>query len=143
MAAMCGATTRSGGACRLPAGADGRCRRHGGASSAGLYAKALLPDEKPLYEQMAAGNLDEEIRLAKVKLYRYVRLSVSADAAPEEKRTGLPNYADLMLKQLDMIRKLELARLAMQRGELGDDDAVEIPDLVLKPDEDTPELPFL
>jgi hypothetical protein len=32
-AARCGARTRSGGACRGPAMANGRCRMHGGAST--------------------------------------------------------------------------------------------------------------
>ena len=146
MAVHCGAKTRAGGRCKAPAMANGRCRVHGGASTGpkkqdgntnavahGFYSGALLADERPLYERAEIGSLDDEIRLAKVKLFRFVRLSGDADLAEmidgavdmvlragndkdigayerREIKASAPNYADLIIRQLDVIRKLELAR---------------------------------
>lgn len=152
---ICGARTRSGGTCQKHA-LDGatRCRLHGGAASKankgnahavkhGFYSDALLPEERVLYERAEVGSLDDEIRLARVKLHRFVRLSGSTDLqdlidgalevarksgmaydhatkemAPFEKqeiKAAAPDYADLIIRQIDLIRKLELARADLNR----------------------------
>lgn len=153
--AICGARTRSGGICQKHALKDStRCRLHGGASSKankgnahavkhGFYSDALLPEEKLLYERAEVGSLDDEIRLARVKLHRFVRLSGSLeladmvdgalevtrkigmaydlatkDMAPYDKKelkAAAPDYADLIIRQIDLIRKLELARADLKR----------------------------
>lgn len=148
---QCGAKTRAGGECKAPAMGNGRCRVHGGKSTGprdqggntnavkhGFYSDALLPDERLLYERAEVGSLDDEIRLARVKLHRFVRLSGSLelkdmvdgalevtrkigmaydpateDMAPYDKKefkAAAPDYADLIIRQIDLIRKLELAR---------------------------------
>ncbi|KWF90382.1 hypothetical protein WL95_27530 [Burkholderia cepacia] len=117
----------------------------------GFYSDALLPEEKLLYERAEVGSLDDEIRLARVKLHRFVRLSGSVDlqnlvdgALEVAHKTGLaydhatkemaqfdkreikaaaPDYADLIIRQIDLIRKLELARADLMKDE--DDDAPE------------------
>lgn len=146
----CGAKTRAGGQCKAPAMKNGRCRVHGGASTGnprahgntsavkhGFYSKALLDDEeRALYDQAAPGSVDDEIKLAKVKLFRYVKASGSielqdmVDGALEvirkqgedmrgvdydrrELKVAAPDYADLIIRSLDLIRKLELARVQM------------------------------
>ncbi|CAB3784382.1 HGGxSTG domain-containing protein [Pararobbsia alpina] len=157
MANWCGAKTRAGGQCKAPAMANGRCRVHGGKSTGpktdaarpgntnavkhGFYSDALLPEERLLYERAEVGSLDDEIRLARVKLHRFVRLSGSLelqdmvdgalevtrkigmaydplieDMAPYDKKefkAAAPDYADLIIRQIDLIRKLELARKDM------------------------------
>jgi len=161
--ATCGAKTRSGGACQKHAlnGAT-RCRLHGGAASKankantnavkhGFYSDALLPEERVLYERAEVGSLDDEIKLARVKLHRFVRLSGSTElaemidgAVEVTRKTGLafdmaekemlpfdkreikaaaPDYADLIIRQIDLIRKLELARRDLMSDE--DEDAPE------------------
>jgi hypothetical protein len=133
-----------------------RCKLHGGASTGapkgnsnavkhGFYSDALLPDERLLYERAEVGSLDDEIRLARVKLHRYVRLSGSIelqdmvdgalevtrkigmaydpateDMAPYDKKefkAAAPDYADLIIRQVDLIRKLELARRDLRADE--------------------------
>lgn len=157
MAEICGAKTRAGGRCRkLPAKGSKRCKLHGGKSTGpkdqtentnavahGFYSDALLPEERPLYERAEIGSLDDEIRLAKVKLFRFVKLANSADLAGmidgaidvvkkvgsdpafgaydrNEIKAAAPNYAELIIKQLDVIRKLELARRELNKKDTED-----------------------
>lgn len=155
MAKACGATTRGGTPCkRAPVEGKKRCKLHGGLSTGapkgnsnavkhGFYSDALLPDERKLYERAEVGSLDDEIRLARVKLHRFVRLSGSLDlqqmidgALEVARKTGMaydqatkemapfdkseikaaaPDYADLIIRQIDLIRKLELARADLSR----------------------------
>ena len=181
----CGAKTRAGGECKAPAMGNGRCRVHGGKSTGpkdqsgntnavkhGFYSNALLPDERELYERAEVGSLDDEIRLARVKLFRYVRLAGSqelvdlVDGAIEvarksgiafdqatqsmqpfdkqEIKAAAPNYAELIIKQIDLIRKLELARLDINKAGGGDDpDAIDREDTFISPDEPVPDKPIL
>ncbi|GAB3249137.1 HGGxSTG domain-containing protein [Chitinimonas naiadis] len=150
--AHCGAKTRNGDPCAAQAMKNGRCRMHGGTATKthagnlnnlkhGFYSDALLPEELPLYQRATVGSLDDEIRLAKVKLHRFVRLSGNTDleelidgavsvvkkrgAHPKfgefdetEIKAAAPNYSDLILKQIDLIRKLELARAELENAGL-------------------------
>ena len=152
MAKHCGAKTRAGGKCKAPAMANGRCRVHGGKSTGpkdqientnavkhGFYSDALLPEERPLYVRVEVGSLNDEIRLAKVKLFRFVKLSNSTELAEiidgavelvqkigedpalgayskQEIKAVAPNYADLIIRQLEQVRKLELARREMMKS---------------------------
>ncbi|APR40017.1 HGGxSTG domain-containing protein [Paraburkholderia sp. SOS3] len=165
MAKTCGAKTRSGTPCkRAPMEGKRRCKLHGGASTGpkkpntatnalkhGFYSDALLPEERKLYKRVEVGSLDDELRLARVKLHRFVKLSGSLelmdvvdgaleivrktgmaynhatkDMEPYDKReikAAAPDYADLIIRQIDLIRKLELARHDLMADE--DDDAPE------------------
>lgn len=164
MPKQCGAKTRAGGTCKAPAMPNGRCRVHGGASTGprnqrgntnavkhGFYSDALQPEERELYERVEIGSLDDELRLARVKLHRFVRLSGSTDLMDmvdgalevarksgiafnhatkemepfdkQEIKAAAPDYADLIIKQIDLIRKLELARRDLMSDE--DEDAPE------------------
>lgn len=157
MASTCGARTRSGAPCkRAPVEGKSRCRLHGGASTGapkgntnavkhGFYSDALQPEERDLYERVEIGSLDDELRLARVKLHRFVRLSGSTDLMDmvdgalevarksgiafnhatkemepfdkQEIKAAAPDYADLIIKQIDLIRKLELARRDLMSGD--------------------------
>ncbi|WP_325205668.1 HGGxSTG domain-containing protein [Ralstonia sp. TCR112] len=160
MASTCGAKTRSGAPCkRAPMEGKTRCKLHGGASTGapkgnanavkhGFYSDALTSDERVLYERAEVGSLDDEIRLARVKLHRFVRLSGSLDLMDmvdgalqvtrkigeeydratesmqpydkKELKAAAPDYADLIIRQIDLIRKLELARRDLMADEDGD-----------------------
>lgn len=187
MADPCGAKTRAGGTCKAPAMKNGRCRVHGGSSTGpndaarpgntnavkhGFYSSALLDDEeRELYSRAEIGSLDDEIRLAKVKLYRYVKRANDADlmqmvdgalevirklgaemvdgeASDYDKReikAAAPDYADLIIRTLDLIRKLELTRIQMAQAKAGDsgEEPEEEPTRILRPDEELPENPIL
>ncbi len=156
--ARCGAKTRSGQPCQSRAMANGRCRMHGGKATEthagntnavkhGFYSDALTSDERVLYERAEVGSLDDEIRLARVKLHRYVRLAGSLDLMDmvdgalqitrkigeeydratesmqpydkKELKAAAPDYADLIIRQIDLIRKLELARRDLMADEDG------------------------
>jgi hypothetical protein len=164
---------------------NGRCRVHGGASTGapkgnqnaikhGFYSDALLDDaERELYDRAQPGTVDDEIKLAKVKLFRYVRAAGSVelqdmvDGALEvirkqgadlkgidydrrELKVAAPDYADLIIRTLDLIRKLELARVqlltAQGGGGTGDgegDDIDRDDTVILRPDEPIPEKPIV
>lgn len=153
MAGPCGAKTRGGAACKKHGMPNGKCRLHGGLSTGpkhpntktnalkhGFYSEALLPEERELYDAAAVGDIEAEIRLAKVKLFRFVKLTGSADletlvdgaieAAKKQEtkffanlppktydkteiRVVAPNYADLIIRLLESVRKLELSRAQM------------------------------
>jgi hypothetical protein len=162
MANTCGAKTRAGTPCkRAPMEGKRRCKLHGGASTGpkkpnsalnavkhGFYSDALLPEERVLYQRVEVGSLDDEIKLARVKLHRFVRLAGSTDLQElvdgalevtrksgiaynqatksmepfdkQEIKAAAPDYADLIIRQIDLIRKLELARRDLLVGD-GDD----------------------
>ncbi len=74
---------------------NGRCANHGGKSTGpppgsrnalkhGLYSKALTAHERRLMATMDVGSIDDEIRLAKVKLYRAVEIQASIEENPND-----------------------------------------------------------
>lgn len=90
---VCGAKTRSGGTCQKPPmKGKKRCRLHGGASNKpapkgntralkhGLYSAAISPEERELWDRIEIGNVDEELKLARVRLNRLLILQNSFDA---------------------------------------------------------------
>ena len=148
MAETCGAKTRSGAPCRSKRMPNGRCRMHGGSTPTtnknavthGFYCDALQPEERILWERVAIGSVDDEIKLMKVKLHRLVRLSGSSDVADlidsalevahkhdthpsigafdkTEIKVKAARYGDLIIQALDQIRKLELARKELNKTE--------------------------
>jgi hypothetical protein len=80
----CGAKTRgdrAGRTCLNAALANGRCRMHGGtnagapagntnAVTTGIYFNGLREDEKPLWDRIPIGSLDDELRLLRMQLRR-------------------------------------------------------------------------
>jgi len=102
----------------------------------GLKA-ALSPNEQAIFAQVEVGSLDDEIRLAKTELIRLVGVSSQGEGAA---RSG-----DVILKQLDAVRKLELARLRVisvgQAG--GADEDLGREDTFILSDEEMPDDPIL
>lgn len=80
--ARCGAKTRSGQPCKSRAMANGRCRMHGGKSTGApaanknaakpgsLYSKFYTDEERLLADQIKLGQVDEELRLTRIRLMR-------------------------------------------------------------------------
>lgn len=79
--ARCEAKKRDGSLCQNWAMPNGRCRLHGGkavpapkgsqrALKHGLYAKGFINDELKILPHIRLGNIDDEIKLLKIKLRR-------------------------------------------------------------------------
>ena len=96
MANLCGAKTRSGSPCQSKAMANGRCRMHGGKSTGapkgnknnlkagGIYSQFLTDEERAISAAMELGNLDEEIKLCKIRLMRALKAEAEQQAQVEE-----------------------------------------------------------
>lgn len=151
--AHCGAKTRSGQPCRNRAMPNGRCRMHGGkntgapksnqnAKTHGLYASALTDEEKRLWNQIELGNVDDELRMAKIRLARALRLEMTDADLELIERTesptmlgGLPDYDELVKAEtfkrrdwspivdrlMGRIESLERTRAELSKH-VGDDD---------------------
>jgi hypothetical protein len=86
MAKTCGAKTRGGQPCkRPPMQGKTRCKLHGGASTGapkgnknglkhGLYAQYLDDEQRANFDAARVGDLDDEIRLMRVRLARAVKI---------------------------------------------------------------------
>ncbi len=91
---LCGVKKRNGERCMMQAVSErpdgrppnGRCKFHGGLGGAppknlvkteqvrhGIYKKGLHPHEKDDFDHISLGNLDEELRMARIKLARAYR----------------------------------------------------------------------
>lgn len=83
----CGAKTRGGATCRrFPLKGKTRCKLHGGASTNqakagntialkhGLYSDAIRDDEIDLWERIEIGSLDDELKIARLRLRRLLML---------------------------------------------------------------------
>lgn len=77
----CGAKNRSGKPCQKWAMPNGRCANHGGKSTGppkgsrnawkhGIYSSALSDEEKKLYGEVQLGDVDHELRIARIQLKR-------------------------------------------------------------------------
>lgn len=151
MKPYCGAATRAGTPCkRSPLAGKRRCKLHGGASTGagnparpgnrnalkhGLYSDRLTDEEKALLQLMPVGNLDEEVRLARVLLMRTLEAEETDDGALWTDRVilrkpglemtyRLPQYLKHIIRLLGRIARLEIARAALLEGlrdSIGDD----------------------
>lgn len=96
MANLCGAKTRSGSPCQSKAMSNGRCRMHGGKSTGapkgnknnlkagGIYSQFLTNEERAVSAEMELGNLDEELKLCKIRLMRALKAEAEQQAQVEE-----------------------------------------------------------
>lgn len=80
---ICGAKTRSGALCRNNPMHNGRCRMHGGtnpgaakgnqnARKHGLYSDYYTPEEAEQLDQVELGRVDDELKLCRIKLRRWL-----------------------------------------------------------------------
>ncbi|WP_374419415.1 HGGxSTG domain-containing protein [Chromobacterium sp.] len=152
---VCGAKTRTGGACRRkPLKGKRRCALHGGKSTGprdsrgnrnaarpgSLYSKFLSEEEEAIAHGLALGQVDEELRLTKIRLMR--ALAAEQDAEPLELESmtekpvlfgGIPDdegetieertyrakdYAALIDRLTSRIESLESRRQALLLGEV-------------------------
>jgi hypothetical protein len=145
MADLCGAKTRSGSPCRrAPLKGKTRCKLHGGATPStnqnarkhGIYSAVLLPEEEELFDEIAVGDLDQEIKVARLQLRRAMLAQTQAGGKPEldeftahkgkgsrgksrEEHHRVRNYLDPIQRLLGRVGDLELKRaqlLAVGRG---------------------------
>ena len=90
---VCGAKNRQGNPCqRLPLAGKTRCKLHGGATPKGgmgqpkhgLYTKTLSEEERALWNDIQVGNVEQEIRMAKIMLNRCIELNARINEAPND-----------------------------------------------------------
>lgn len=79
---FCNAKTRSGCQCKNRAMANGKCRMHGGKSTGpkigsqnhktpgSIYSKFMTDEELEVLDQTELDNLDQEIKVYRIRLYR-------------------------------------------------------------------------
>jgi len=169
--------TRNGTPCRRHAlKGKTRCKLHGGAStgppkgsknnlSHGIYAEGLTNAEMQVWHAVQIGSVDDELRMAKIRLARALRAELSSDELELVERSvapsmpsGFPDYEELVKQEvfkkrdwspvvdklMARIESLERTRLELakvQPPEAGEDALPQ--DYVLKHDEDAPAEPIL
>lgn len=142
--ALCGAKNRSGQPCKAQAMPNGRCRMHGGKSTGapagnqnarqhGIYSDALTADEVELFDAIAVGELEQELKIARLQLRRALLAQNAADGKPEleeftthrgkgsrgkprEEKHRARNYTDVIQKLLGRIGDLEVRRVALREA---------------------------
>lgn len=168
MADKCGAKTRSGQVCRSRAMPNGRCRMHGGTSpktnaghpTHGIYDQHLTPEELEISASIRLGNIDAELRMARIRVRRALAAEHNAAGQPEldsmlereqgaeavaariERTYKVRDYSAIIDKLLARVESLERTRMNL-RAELGIDAADMDADALTPgtPDETTPASP--
>lgn len=147
---VCGAKTRTGGACqRRPLKGKIRCALHGGKSTGprdsrgnrnaarpgSLYSKFLSEEEAQLALSLELGQVDEELRLTRIRLlralareqdlgdtlelYETVERTGGGENAPgDERRCRVQDYAGLIDRLTARIESLESRRQSLLLGEV-------------------------
>jgi hypothetical protein len=102
---LCGAKNRQGQPCgKPPMKGKMRCAMHGGKTPKGtkgnrkhgLYSAALSPDEQEAWDEIQVGNVDREIRMAKIMLNRCLELNARINQDPNT----MKNMAGLELSEV-------------------------------------------
>lgn len=152
MASKCGAKTRAGGRCQQPGmPKNGRCRYHGGlstgpglgnqnATKTGIYARHMSEDEQKDYHSLTLGNVDHELRVARVQLARALAAQAAANGDTEleevvkhdligtegskkDEKRRVRDYPSIINMLLGRIESLEKTRAELiKRGEENPDD---------------------
>ncbi len=153
---------------------NGRCKLHGGASTGapekntnalkhGGYGTKLTPEEEAIFEGITLGSVDDELRLARIRLRRLLDAEHAANGTPEveeiieregggemvadrEIKRRTRDYHTLIDKQMGRIESLEKTRaglLAAQGGGGNLADEITRDDTTIAPDEPTPDKPIL
>ena len=95
---ICGAKNRQGKPCQnSPVTGRTRCRMHGGATPRGgkgnpkhgLYTQALTPEEQAMFDGIQLGEMEREIRMAKIMLNRCLTLHAEIQQAPNDEEAML------------------------------------------------------
>lgn len=115
--ALCGAKTRSGEPCkRHPVPGSTRCKLHGGKSPGAakgnryaarpgsLYSRYLSDEEQGIAASIELGNVDEELRLTRIRLMRALQrendlgdtLEVESETTEPVEIDGEPTGGDLI-----------------------------------------------
>lgn len=148
MATRCGAKTRSGEPCkRAPVKGKTRCKLHGGASTGpnepntrdnaathGIYRQHLTDDEQSVYDEIRLGEVDHELRVARIQLARALAAQRAADGqaeldeitdnegggltiAKQSIKSKVRDYVSIIDKLMARIESLEKTRKALDAGD--------------------------
>jgi hypothetical protein len=149
-ARYCGAKTRAGGTCKQLAMTNGRCRYHGGLSTGpkdttnssrnalkhGIYATRFTDEELALSQELKLGNVDEELRLMRLRLRRALEAEHQANGEPEldevierdissdigarsEEKKRVRDYNGIVDRIVGRIESLEMKRMELLKHEEG------------------------
>lgn len=151
--AVCGAKTRSGKPCQAQAMSNGRCRMHGGtntgapianknaAKPGSLYSQFLTEEEKTIAASLELGQVDEELRLTRIRLMRALQrenelggtlelesetekpavlggLPITDEDPIKEKQYKRRDYAGLIDRLTARIESLEARRASLVAADL-------------------------
>lgn len=167
----CGAKTRSGQPCKKNAMANGRCKNHGGNSTGapkanknakthGIYEQYLTDDEQERFADLEINNIDNELRLTKIRLARALKAEFDAQGQPELEeiiksedggeatvprqvnKSRTKDYVAIIDKLTARVESLTKTRKTLLGDIPMDTDTIK-PQYILKPDEPTPNNPIL
>lgn len=110
---LCGAQMRSGQKCMLPGMANGRCRIHGGMTTApnprvkhGLYRKYMSADEAEMFDALKNDSNYADMRNEAALIRILIAKCSKAILSGEEYRVPmqvLPSYIEKLVKVLDRL----------------------------------------
>jgi len=153
--ARCGAKTRSGEPCQAFGLENGRCRMHGGTNKGapgnrnavkhGIYAAYFTDAEKQTLDEIKLGEVDQELRLCRVRLMRALKAEQDNGARPEllevvvktepgadgegqgatktgERRFKRTDYVSIIDRLMGRIESLERTRAELLKAGAGEED---------------------
>lgn len=88
----------------------------------GIYRAHLTEEEREAYDNLTLGRVDEEIRLARIRLSRTLK-------AERERPTATTDYAALIDRQLGRIEGLEWTRKRLMGDDLSGGGGDDVPPL--------------
>ena len=117
--AKCEAKTKSGTLCQINAMPNGRCYRHGGASTGapkgnknalkhGAYSKFYTDDELGQLDDISTADLESELKLCKVQLIRALKAADKQALADDNKQLDLVGQATQVVKNGESISRQEI-----------------------------------
>ena len=119
--AKCEAKTKSGTLCQINAMPNGRCYRHGGASTGapkgnknalkhGAYSKFYTDDEIGQLDDISTADIESELKLCKVQLIRALNAADKQSSFDDSKQLDLVGQSTQVVKNGEQISRQEISK---------------------------------
>ena len=119
--AKCEAKTKSGTLCQINAMPNGRCYRHGGASTGapkgnknalkhGAYSKFYTDDELGQLDDISTADIESELKLCKVQLIRALNAAEEQSSFDDSKQLDLVGQSTQVVKNGEQISRQEISK---------------------------------
>lgn len=119
--AKCEAKTKSGTLCQINAMPNGRCYRHGGASTGapkgnknalkhGAYSKFYTDDELGQLDDISTADIESELKLCKVQLIRVLNAAEKQSSFDDSKQLDLVGQSTQVVKNGEQISRQEISK---------------------------------